>query len=353
MNPYIVGLLFITLVRIWGLRRLWTVAKFHGEEFCFDAPVAPGFYASESGSHILRAYRTRMFGAFTAEVAVCLISLAFAGLGGAFWALFAAMLASSYYTVITTRRFAKEAWKYALPDVPPAQPKRVIDLAPHTSSEYNNPLLIWTLRVGTAAALVMLAVDWARSGSSIDWIVEVLIPALALYAQAGLLLIRRSLAEWRVCGIPATFAEPALELRKEARAYNIFSFELLRAWIVLFLIVWSARLTFPDVSLLRSEYRQYWVWVLVFASLVILFRRKRRLVEIAKRLRGAARPAYIELPAANFHLGSLVYYDREQPAMFVRSRNFLAINLAHPRSQLAIAYLAGWILLVGAIWKFG
>jgi hypothetical protein len=174
MNPYIIGLLFIALLRIWGVRRLWSVAKFHGEEWCFDAPVAPGFYSSDNGSAILRAYRTRMFGALTAEIAVCLIFLAVAGIGGAFWALVVAMMLSSFYTVVTTRRFAKEAWKHALPDRVSAPPKRVVDLAPHFESDYNEPVLVWSMRAGTAAALVMLAVGLARSSDSIDWISQVI-----------------------------------------------------------------------------------------------------------------------------------------------------------------------------------
>ena len=350
MNPYIVGLLFIVLLRIWGLYRLWSVAKFHGEQWCFDAPVAPGFYSTGSGSAILRGYRARVFAAFTVEVAVCLVFFTLGGIAGGFWALFTATVASGYYTLITTRRFAKEAWKYALPGAAPAAPKRVVDLAPHAAGEYTNPAWIWTLRVATAGSLALLAIDWARSGN-VDLMLQVLIPAIALYAQVGLLIVRRSLAEWRVCGIPATCAELALEFRNETRAYNIFAFEILRSWVVIFLVVWAARLTFPGFSPFRGEYRQYWVWPLVLLSLLLMIRRKRRLVAIAHSLKGASRPASAELPLENFHLGGLVYFDREQPAMFVRKRNFLVINLAHPRSQLAMAYLAGWIVLLGATWK--
>lgn len=43
MNPYRFGLLLIVLWRLWGLRQIWSIAKFHGEEWCFDAPVAAGF----------------------------------------------------------------------------------------------------------------------------------------------------------------------------------------------------------------------------------------------------------------------------------------------------------------------
>lgn len=352
MNPYIVGLLFIALLRIWGLHRLWSVAKFHGEQWCFDAPVAPGFYSTGPGSAILRGYRARMFAAFTVEVASCLICFAVGGIGAAFWAMFTATLASGYYTIVTTRRFAKEAWKYALPDAAAAAPKRVIDLSSRASGEYNNPALIWTLRVGTTGSLALLAFDLMRSGESVDWLVQVMIPAVALYAQAGLLIIRRSLAEWRVCGIPVSCAEQALEFRHQARAYNILAFEILRSWIVVFLVVWAGRLTYPDFPVFRGSYRQYWVWPLVLLTLFVMVRRKRRLVAIAHSLRGASRPAYVELPPENFHLRGLIYYDREQPAMFVRRRNFLAMNLAHPRSQLALAYLAGWVVVVGVACKY-
>jgi len=46
MNPYILGLLLIVLWRLWGLRQIWSIAKFHGEEWCFDTLVGEGFYMS-------------------------------------------------------------------------------------------------------------------------------------------------------------------------------------------------------------------------------------------------------------------------------------------------------------------
>jgi len=351
MNAYIVASLFIVFARIWGLNRTWKVAQFHGEEWCFDAPVASGFYTTSPGSGILRAYRRRMFAAFGIELGFGFVFFAVAGLACGFWAFFTATLISSMYTLVIVRRYAREAWNYAIPGAAPARPKRAVQLTPIRPDTYSSPALVWTLRAGTAAAIATLVFGWARSGGPIDWLMVVVIPALALYAQLGFLLIRRSLSEWRVCGIPESFADAAIQFRNEARAYHIFSFELLRAWIVMFLIVWASRLTFPEFRPFANEYRQFWVWPLVMGSLVLLFRRKRSLIAAAQRLRGvSSRPANTELPASNFHLAGLVYYDSEQPAMFVRRRNFLALNLAHPRSKLVVAYLVGWVIAIGLVW---
>jgi hypothetical protein len=352
MNPYILGLILIVVWRLWNLRQVWSIAKFHGEEWCFDARVARNFYTSGAGSAFLAAFRTRMAAGFSAELLVASVAYALDGPKAAFWAFAAAGAAGALYFSITCRRFAKEAWKYALPSDAPVPPKRLVDLKPRTATDYNSPMWIWALRAGTAAALIVLAVHCVTSTRPIQWASVVTIPVIVLYAQAGLLLIRRSLAEWRVCGIPEGFAEPALAWKSEARAFHIFCFEILRSWIVLFLLIWAFATAFPGIHPALQMFRHYFVWPLVVGSLALVLYRQRRCVAAAQQLRGAASPGtQSELPSQSFHLGGLVYHDSEQPAMFVRRGNFFAINLAHPRSQLLTAYLAGWLVVASATWK--
>jgi hypothetical protein len=352
MNPYILGLILLALWRLWSLRQVWSIAKFHGEEWCFDAPVSRGFYDTGAGSAFLAAFRARMAAGLCAELLVAAAGFALDGPKAAFWAFAAAAAAGALYVSTTCRRFAREAWKYALPSEAPVPPKRLVDLEPRTARDYNFPLWIWALRAATAAALMVLAVHCAASRGPIQWASVATVPVIVLYAQAGLLLIRRSLAEWRVCGIPEAFAEPALAWKSEARAFHIFCFEILRSWIVLFLLIWAIQTAFPGLHAEVQMFRHYFVWPLVVGSLALLLYRQRRFVAAAQRLRGAALPgARNELPSRSFHLGGLVYHDSEQPAMFVRRGNFFAINLAHPRSQLLTAYLAGWLVLVSATWK--
>ena len=178
----------------------------------------------------------------------------------------AAAAGGALYVSITCKRFAKEAWKYSLLAGAPALSKRVVDLVPHTESDYNFPVWIWTLRAGTAAALAVLALYCARATGPINWPSVAFVPAVALYAQAGLLLIRRSLAEWRVCGIPGSFAEPALAWRSEARAFHIFCFEMLRSWVVLFLLIWSLQTAFPGLHAVLETFRHFFVWPLVASA---------------------------------------------------------------------------------------
>jgi hypothetical protein len=353
MNPYVFGLLLIVLWRLWGLRQIWSIAKFHGEEWCFDAPVGEGFYRRGEGSAMLRGFRARMAGGFLAEVLVASVGLAVGGPKAAFWTFAAAAAAGALHVGGTCKRFAREAWKYALPSGAPALPRRVVELKPRTVSDYNFPIWDWTLRAGTAGALVVLAVYWVRATPPINWPSLVLVPTVALYAQAGLLLIRRSLAEWRVCSIPEAFAEPALAWRSEARAFHIFCFEILRSWIVLGFLIWTIHTAYPGLRPAIQIFRHFLVWPLVVGTIALLLYRQRSFVEAAKRLRGASSPpAPLELPARLFHRGGLVYHDPEQPAMFVRRGNFFAINLAHPRSQLLAAYLGGWVVLAGVSWRF-
>jgi len=143
-----------------------------------------------------------------------------------------------------------------------------------------------------------------------------------------------------------------MEFRNEARSYQIFGMDLWRAWMVLFLAVWTIERALPQWRPEMATIRLIGVWPLVFASLVILHRRKRRIMVAAHRLAGAASgPLNAALPPRNFHCAGLAYYDREQPAMFVRRGNFYAINLAHPRSQLLLAYLGGWAVLGAFAWR--
>jgi hypothetical protein len=352
MSPYIVGLLLIVLWRLWGLRQIWRIAKFHGEEWCFDTPVGEGFYTAGEGSVVLRRFRARMVAGFSAEVLVALVGFAVGGPKAAFWAFAAAAAAGALHVGGTCKRFAREAWKYALPSGAPAPPRRVVELKPRTVSDYNSPIWDWALRAGTAGALVALAAYCVRTTPPINWPSVVLVPAAALYSQAGLLLIRRSLAEWRVCGIPEAFAETALAWRNEARAFHIFCFEILRSWIVLGFLIWTINTAYPGLHPALQIFRHFFVWPLVVGTMALLLYRQRRFVEAAKLLRGASSPpAQLELPDRLFHLGGLVHLDPEQPAMFVRRRNFFAINLAHPRSQLLAAYLGGWVVLASVSWR--
>ena len=353
MNPYILGLLLIVLWRLWGLRQIWSIAKFHGEEWCFDTPVGEGFYTVGEGSVILRAFRARMVAGFSGEVLLTFAGFAVGGPMAAFWAFAAAAATGALHVSITCRRFSKEAWKHALPSDAPAPAKRIVELVPRSMSDYNFPAWNWALGAGTAAALVGIAIYCLRATPPINWPSLMLVPAVALYAQAGLLLIRRSLAEWRVCGIPEAFAEPALAWRSEARAFHIFCFEILRSWIVVGLLIWTIHTAYPGLRPAIQIFRHFFVWPLVVGTIALLLYRQRSFVEAAKRLRGASSPpTQLELPAQLFHLGGLVYHDPEQPAMFVRRGNFFAINLAHPRSQLLAAYLGGWVVLAGVSWRF-
>jgi len=351
-NIYIVGLATVLLVRLLEIGKVWNIAKFHGEEWCFDAPVSPGFYSTPPGSNLLRAFHGRLAAWFGVELAVTAILYAFAGSGWAFWTLCCTSASSALHTAATAKRFAREAWKHALPDRAPAPSRLVADLAPRTVHSYDLPVLRWALRAGTAAALAILMAGWWRAAHAVNWMVLAGIPAVALYLQAGLLLIRRMVAEWRVCRIPASCPEPALEWRDEARAFHIFAVEIVRAWTVLLLLVAAVRGAFPAMPLAKPAFLQLLVLLLVAASIVLLRYRRRRFVAAAQRLRGlTSRPSDAGLPSRNFHLAGLVYHDSEHPAAFVRRGNFFAINLAHPCSRLLVAWLGGWLLIIGLVWR--
>src|SRR5207244_2212891 len=106
-------------------------------------------------------------GSFAGELLAAAIVFGFGGPKWAFWSFAAATVLDAVYTTITLKRFAKEAWKHALPTGAAAPPSRaVVELAPHSARDYNSPAWLWTLRAATALALVMLAVDWTRSASA-------------------------------------------------------------------------------------------------------------------------------------------------------------------------------------------
>lgn len=58
------------------------------------------------------------------------------------------------------------------------------------------------------------------------------------------------------------------------------------------------------------------------------------------------------LPTSGFHLGGLVFYDRESPSLFVPGPLVLALNLANRRAYLYFAYLTGFALCSGPMpWR--
>jgi CubicO group peptidase (beta-lactamase class C family) len=175
---------------------------------------------------------------------------------------------------------------------------------------------------------------------------------LAIYLQLGGLLIKHSLVKWR-WRMPAERVEEYRRWRESVLHYWLWACDYLRLAFTIGL------LSFVGIDLLHAtgaEDRTVLFCRVILAGIIVVpgilsfERQMKRMMIYWKALQPldafSFGPDVID--KNEFYLGGIVYWNAENPALFVPGPLVYAINLANRRSYLYAAYLA--ILVPLVIW---
>ena len=173
---------------------------------------------------------------------------------------------------------------------------------------------------------------------------------LAIYLQLGGLLIKHSLVKWRWC-MPGERVEEYRRWRESVLHYWLWTCDYLRLAFTLGL------LSFVGIDFLYASgaenravlyCRILLAGVIVVPGILGLERQKKRMSLFWRALQPL--DAFTFGPDVidknEFYLGGIVYWNAENPALFVPGPWVYAINLANRRSYLYAAYLAVLVPLV-------
>lgn len=193
---------------------------------------------------------------------------------------------------------------------------------------------------------------WARKSVS----AVLVLPALSVYLQGLFLLLKRGMLGVKMT-LPAERSEEYLHYKEESLRVAVALVEWLSLLCALLLTTLAAIMIMAG-----SEYQQfiqtYMVKVvLVIGSLMMLCLAYYlyRIWEVNKKMKEATGRVYVqrETDAAGWYGGGLIYYNPEDPAVFVEKMVGLGytINLGNKRALVYLFYILGlfaftaWALL--------
>ncbi len=236
---------------------------------------------------------------------------------------------------------------------PPATTMQ-LSMAPRRLRDHTNRAVELVILAAMLLALGLLASNYMHStADDSDQAGHVLHGGIALtiwisYVQVGLLLLKVVFVRWRM-PLPARRTDDFRQWRSAWLGYHLKVFDSIRVlfalvlvsglWIKLLWDGWSQDSVIVACSL----------WIpAVIAFVVYLVRERRRLAAVERELRPIEmikefprRP----IPQGRFLAGGLLYVNRDNPVLLVRSAQGIAINLAHPSAYIGAAYFIGLALL--------
>lgn len=340
--------LFLVVMRFPRIAERWKAPLLRGPEWFFNVPVPPDFFEGP-GAAILRFYRALLFIPWAIELPLCAAIFAALGSRGRFYVLCVIGVITLYtrLNAYLARSAAENRARRILGargDEPPVAV--ALSLQTRTLAEYTN----WWIEAAIAFLLVgsvaWLAYRYATSANTAalrgPWNAAV----IAIYLQAGLLLLKRAYVRARTKA-PVEGAEQYLEWRDSLRRLSTAICDYIRIGIALL----------PPAVILASAIRPWQgsaariaLAVLIFGlTLVATFyewRYRLRYLEAKRRTRPANFLIRPDVPdAARF-----ICFRPSLPVLLLSSPKGYAVNLASAPAKVAGLYLAGcaalWIVLM-------
>jgi uncharacterized membrane protein len=209
---------------------------------------------------------------------------------------------------------------------------------------------------GTLLAMGLLARDYKLSftaGASMLRVLRrgLLLTVWVLYWQIGFLLIKGMFVHWRM-PLPSNQTEEFRRWRMAWLRHNMRIFDAVRLLSALSLLALMSWMT----------YGHEWPGIVKITVLVVAFlgmlvyavyvtREGRRLAATERELRPVEMvKEFPRWPVAEgrYLAGGLLYFNRDNPRVLVRSTDGIAVNLAHRNTFIGLAYFMGLIAVV--IW---
>ncbi len=337
-----VGLFFFG-TRLWSLRKRLGLPRFWGGAYFFSVPVGEGFYRGD-GAPVLRWYRNRLLASFATEAAAILLAAwLFGWTGFVVTALIgSALLAFSMQRI--TAEAIRRARAHELPGAPPpGQSAAVTSLQPRRLSGYTDKVTEAVILVMVAGSVVLLAYAKAQHPWA-NWRELLLFPAVMLYLQLGVVLLKSGIVAWRT-PLPEQDAERHLQLKEEGRRYLLRVCDWMRLIGAFFLAHAAVKAAFGDEWATGTARAVVWTSLLGLAVilLITMHRESRRILELARQVAPARNTTIGGCPptSGRFAAGGLFYYGPDNPSLLVRGPRGFTFNFADQRTYYFLGYFAG------------
>jgi hypothetical protein len=336
-------------VRLYVLRGLWRLPLKNGEGFFLAQRVGPGFYRG-AGAPLLRRYRISLVVPVILDAPLALWFIAGQRYTPLFFQQIIAVVATFVvYNVIATH-FNYRAMALVAPEEnPPATLQ--ISMEPRRLRDHTNRAVEALIAITIVLSIALLSRD--ASGAAPHHHVRggIVLTIWIFYLQLGLLLLKGVFVRWRM-PLPARRTEDFRRWRSAWLSYHLKLFDAIRvlsALVLAFtvpLALYLRQFTRPAIIIIGS------VWVVILAVYIYYVARENRRMRAVER---EIKPIELvkefprrPVPEGRFLAGGLLYFNRDNPGVLVRSSQGIAINLARPTAYLWPAYFIGLATLM--IW---
>jgi hypothetical protein len=329
------------IVRINGCIRRGRQPLLRGPEWFFNVSVPPSFYTGE-GKKLLHRYWMRMLIPFATDIPVAIaifrtghlsyLSVLVLGLS-------VLIHINHLYSVDLAERHARP---FAVREAERPVAAVVLSLTPRRLRDYTNSKLEWAMALSTTGALAWLLRYYLETPEHHDVGLVFGVPALYLYLQAGMLLVKSMVVAWRT-PLPQSQTGEHLEVREKTRKYYLKVCDWGRALIAAGIFFWPVLIS---ASAAASE-RLLGIWlgacmVLSLGVTVWIEIKRKQLVKLALRARPVKLPDFLDQPAiARWP----VCYQPSVPMLVLRGARGYSLNLANMLTHIGAAYLAGLVAL--------
>lgn len=347
------GLMFFSRLHL--VYRCWLAPLKYGNSFFLAQPVRADFYEG-AGKALLKRYRASLFVPLAADapmVAWLLLVNKYTFLS--LEQVVACVASLVVYNVMVVH-FSIRAADLSEPKGEQTVKTVQLSMAPRRLRDHTK----LAVELAIAGALVVDAVLlWqayrlSHAAGATHHAVHVFRGALVLavwmlYWQLGALLLKSVFVRWRM-PLPMNRTEDFKRWRAAWLNSNLNTLDAVRMltsvvlpWATVWM-VYQRRWSLPAMIAVASGS------VLILAAyMVYLMRVQRRLKAAEKELKPVEMvKEFPRRPVAEgrFLVGGLLYFNRENPQLLVRSPQGVAINLTHPGTYVWTAYFAGLLALI-------
>lgn len=343
--------------RLSMLRRVWRLPLRNGDGFFLAQRVPPDFYRT-AGEPLFRIYRRSILVPLLLDAPLALWFVLTQRYVALSLEQLLALIVSGVAYSFMMAYFSARAAVLCRPQDEPLATSLQLSMEPRRLRDYTIPAVEAVISVATVLALALLARNYALSVAQVSNHFlrrtlrgGLLLSVWVLYWQIGFLLVKGVFVHWRM-PLPANRTEDFRRWRTAWLHHNLRVFDAVR--------VLSALSMFAGMSWITYGYE--WpqsakIVVLAVAVLGVMFyggyvtRESRRLTAAERELKPVEMvKEFPRSPVAEgrYLAGGLLYFNRDNPRVLVRSAQGIALNVAHRTTHIGVAYFAGLVAL--AVW---
>jgi hypothetical protein len=357
MNVFLVFMIIVSIAtRLHLLTNLWRLPLKNGDQFFLSQQVEAGFYR-EMGAPLFRRYRLAVLAPLVLDAPLALWLVATHKLTSAFFEQWLAIIGSILVYRLMVVYFSAQAGnttghKEVRPTV------MQLSMSPRRLGDHTNFQV--ELAVGGSAllALGLFAHSYALAAPAADGhgfgnvVRQAGFLTWILYLQVGLLLLKVVYVRWRM-PLPVNRTGDFRRWRAAWLRWHLTLLDSIRllwalgmVWGVVRMIYWESWSRSTAIIALSA-------WVVPIGLYFVHVSRESRRFKAVER---DVRPIELikefpkpPVPDGRFVAGGLLYFNRDNPRIVVRSPAGVAVNLAHWAPYVWVGYLIGLALLT--MWR--